>query len=90
MTKKTRATAATTRYRTLKFTEAEKARIDKAARICGGKDGRSAIFARFLLLDSVSAILKSDRESRTPGARLRARLNSLNGVTVYRDVATSR
>jgi len=77
--KKLRATAATARYRTLRFTEEEKTRIDKAARICGGIDGRSAIWARYMLLTDVSTILKYDRESRKPGARLRARLRYLNG-----------
>lgn len=74
--KKTRATP---KYRTLRFTEAEKIRIDRASRICGGKEGRSALFARFLLLDCVSSILKADRQSRTPGGRLRARLQYLSG-----------
>ena len=76
--KKPRATAS---YRTLCFTEAEVARIEKAMMICDShwKKGQSAIFARVFLLRSVAGILKSDRESRTPGARLRARLQHLSG-----------
>lgn len=72
--KKLRPTAGTARYCTLRFTQAEKARIDKAARISGAINGRSAIWARFMLLDFVSDILKSDREP-TAGARLRQRLH---------------
>lgn len=71
MKKPSRATA---RYRTVSFTEAEKARIEKAAKICGWPNSGSATFARLFLLRSVAAILKGDRESRTPGARLLQRL----------------
>jgi hypothetical protein len=72
MTKKLRPTA---RRRTLRFTEEEKARIERAAKICGWQNGESATFARDYLLRSIAAILKDDRESRTPGGRLRQRLH---------------
>jgi hypothetical protein len=76
--KKRRATES---YVTLRFTPEEKVRIDEACRVCGGKEGRSAIGARFMLLESVSSILKADRKSRTPGARLRQRLHELRSST---------
>lgn len=65
----------TPRYRTLRFTEEEKTQIERAAKICGWQNGESATFARDYLLRSVAAILKDDRESRTPGGRLRQRLH---------------
>jgi hypothetical protein len=60
--------------RTLHFTEREKACVDKAAKICGWAEGESAIFARALLLQDVSAILKSDRKP-LKGDLLRQRLH---------------
>jgi hypothetical protein len=75
MKKKARATPI---FRTLRVTEAEKALIDKAAKICGWPDGDSALFARQLLLGYVEGLVKDDRRSRTPGARLRQRLRYLN------------
>jgi len=75
MKKKARATPI---FRTLRVTEAEKALIDKAAKICGWPDGDSALFARQLLLAYVEGLVKDDRISRTPGARLRQRLRYFN------------
>jgi hypothetical protein len=62
--------------RTLSFTEAEKKRIERAAKVCGWETVQSAIFARQCLLRSVSAILKGDRKPR-PGDLLRQRLRFL-------------
>jgi hypothetical protein len=61
---------------TLSFTEREKARIDRAAKICGWQNGQSAIFARACLLRNVAAIVKGDRKPR-PGDLLRQRLHFL-------------
>jgi hypothetical protein len=60
--------------RTLRFTEREKACVEKAAKICGWPEGESAIFARALLLGNVSTILKSDRKP-LEGDLLRQRLH---------------
>jgi hypothetical protein len=65
--------------RTLSFTEAEKARIEKAMKRCDGwQKDESAIFARTLVLRSVANILETvpPRKLR-PGDRLRARLECL-------------
>jgi hypothetical protein len=59
---------------TLSFTGAEKVAIQRAATICGWRNAESATFARAYLLRGVAAILKGDRLSRTPGARLLARV----------------
>jgi len=68
-------------YRTLSFTEAEKARIERAMKRCDGwARGESATFARTLLLRSVEQILHSVKPRKLrPGDRLRARLRYLNG-----------
>ena len=61
---------------TLSFTKVEKARIEKAAKVCGWRDGESAIFARALLLRNVEAVLRGNKPPR-PGDLLRERLRSL-------------
>lgn len=65
-----------TAVRTLSFTDGEKARIDRAAKICGWQNGESATFARACLLRSVAVILKGDRKPR-PGDLLSQRLRFL-------------
>ena len=66
---------------TLSFTQAEKARIEKAMKSCDGwAEGDSAIFARTVLLRCVASIPREvkPRKLLRPGDRLRARLQYLS------------
>ena len=59
--KNTSGPARSLRMRTLRFTELEYRRIEKASKICGWKIGESARFARRALLRNVAAVLREKK-----------------------------
>jgi hypothetical protein len=61
-------------FHTIAFTPEERRKIDAASKISGWASGKSALFARQILLTTVQAILHRE----TPGERLRRRLAAIN------------